>query len=166
MYLDEEIKQTAKKLGVLLATKGKMLITAESCTGGLIGAACTDISGSSSWFYGGIISYDNAAKEGILKVSSATLTSYGAVSVETVEQMCRGALQHGGDVSIAVSGIAGPNGGSPEKPVGTVVIGCMLAGGKPNVRTYLFDGNRDEVRKLTVLNALKNIQILVENEEC
>lgn len=155
MYLEEEIQQTVHQVADALKTENKMLITAESCTGGLIGATCTDIAGSSAWFFGGIISYDNLAKENILAVTKETLLNDGAVSIKTVRQMCLGALQHGGDISVAVSGVAGPDGGSEEKPVGTVIIGCATANKEPKVQRFQFDGDRTKIRQLTVLNALK-----------
>ena len=163
MYLDQAINEAANRLGKAISKEKKMLITAESCTGGLIGAACTDIAGSSAWFYGGIISYDNKAKENILGVSKATLANVGAVSIETVEQMCIGALQLGGDISVAVSGVAGPAGGSPDKPVGTVIIGCMIRDEKPHVQRFHFDGDRIKVRELTVINALEAVLTLIKN---
>ncbi len=165
MYLDQEINEVVSQLGEVLSKENKMLITAESCTGGLIGAACTDIAGSSAWFYGGIISYDNKAKETILGVSKETLSNEGAVSITTVEQMCIGALQIGGDISVAVSGVAGPAGGSPGKPVGTVIIGSMLRGKAPYVQRFHFEGDRVKIRELTVINALKATLTLIENEK-
>lgn len=162
MYLDTEIQQQVLSLSQQLMDQGKMLITAESCTGGLIGAVCTDLAGSSAWFYGGIISYHNEAKMQILKVPAATLDTVGAVSFETVEQMCIGALELGGDISVAVSGVAGPSGGSIEKPVGTVIIGCLQKGEKPQVESFLFEGDRTHIREQTVLTALKKVASLLE----
>lgn len=155
--------QKAELLGQQLSAKKQMLITAESCTGGLIGAACTDVAGSSQWFYGGIISYDNAAKKHLLQVTDTTLMNEGAVSIETVAQMCRGALLHGADISVAVSGVAGPAGGSVDKPVGTVIIGCMCKGSDPQIESFLFDGDRSQIRQKTVLSALEMLLSLTKN---
>ncbi|TBR43569.1 CinA family protein [Marinomonas agarivorans] len=165
MNLTQKIAQTAEQIGQKLSETEEMLITAESCTGGLIGATCTEIAGSSQWFYGGIISYDNEAKKRLLQVKEKTLISEGAVSTATVEQMCQGALQHGGDISIAVSGIAGPAGGSIEKPVGTVVIGCMHKNVEPKVATFHFDGDRLQIRQQAVFKALEMVLTLLENRK-
>ncbi|OUR84716.1 damage-inducible protein CinA [Marinomonas sp. 42_23_T18] len=139
-----------------------MLITAESCTGGMIGASCTQLAGSSAWFFGGLISYDNLAKERMLKVTSSSLQAFGAVSTEVVEQMCSGALSYGADISVAVSGVAGPGGGSEEKPVGTVYIGWLTKdqaaqGQAAKVQRFQFPGDRDAVRELTLVNAIQGI---------
>ena len=150
-----------------LISKNKMLITAESCTGGLIGAKCTQLAGSSAWFFGGLISYDNQAKENMLNVSRQNLQDYGAVSKEVVAQMCMGALKYGADISVAVSGVAGPGGGSEEKPVGTVYIGWMTKewikqGKAAQVQGFQFQGDRDAVRELTVINAIQGV-LAIEN---
>ncbi len=136
----------------LLARKLK-LVTAESCTGGLIASACTDLAGSSQWFECGFVTYSNAAKERDLGVPAEILHSYGAVSEETVKAMVKGAARYG-DLSIAVSGIAGPGGAVAGKPVGTVWIGC----GSEEVQRitlFQFDGDRDAVRQQSVAKALE-----------
>ena len=138
MNQTQEIAFVAQQVGESLQASGLMLVTAESCTGGLIGAACTEIAGSSSWFFGGVISYANDAKIQGLCVKEATLSSFGAVSEQTVKEMCAGALQLGGDVSVAVSGVAGPGGGSPEKPVGCVYIGWQRLGEESRVVRFQF----------------------------
>ncbi|MEP0072988.1 MAG: CinA family protein, partial [Marinomonas sp.] len=116
----QNMAQVAQKVGEQLQQKGYLLVTAESCTGGLIGAVCTEVAGSSAWFYGGIISYANEVKMQGLAVKEETLAAFGAVSEQTVREMCAGALHLGGNISVAVSGVAGPTGGSAEKPVGCV----------------------------------------------
>ncbi len=165
----QEINETGLNLDQLiiqladyLMSQDKMLITAESCTGGMIGASCTQLAGSSAWFFGGLISYDNLAKERMLKVRSNSLQEFGAVSAEVVGQMCAGALNYGADISVAVSGVAGPGGGSDEKPVGTVYIGWLTKeqaqqGQAAKVQRFLFSGDRDAVRELTLLNAIQGI---------
>lgn len=136
--------------------------TAESCTGGLISAAITAVSGSSQWFDRGFVTYTNQAKMDMLGVSSATLESFGAVSVQTACEMASGALQNSkADISVAVTGIAGPTGGTEQKPVGTVCIAfkrrsddfCL-------VKCHHFDGNRSEVRAQTAMQALSGLLAL------
>jgi len=136
--------------------EGKTLSTAESCTGGGIGQALTSVSGSSAAYGYGIISYSNEAKESVLNVPHAVLEQYGAVSQETADAMCRGAKAlSGADVAVAVTGIAGPGGGSEEKPVGLVYIGCIDANDRVEVEKHIFSGERDEVREQTIEAALK-----------
>ncbi|OQY32814.1 MAG: hypothetical protein B6241_09865 [Spirochaetaceae bacterium 4572_59] len=143
------------------------IVTAESCTGGLIGGALTDLSGSSDIFWGGFLTYANEAKSAILGVSEDTLETKGAVSEEVVRQMLDAALvKSGTELSIAVSGVAGPGGGTPEKPVGTVWIGVALKGYAYDIRKYLFDGNRQFVREKTVLTAVKMAENIILNDSC
>ena len=148
-------------VGELTASK-KMVSTAESCTGGWIAKAITDIPGSSEVIGYGVVSYSNGAKESLLGVSSATLDGNGAVSEAVVEQMATGALQlSGADIAVAVSGIAGPAGGSDEKPVGTVWFAWAVRNGsavKLSTRCEQFSGDRELVRELTVVHALQGIR--------
>ena len=148
-------------VGELTASK-KMVSTAESCTGGWIAKAITDIPGSSEVIGYGVVSYSNGAKESLLGVSSATLDGNGAVSEAVVEQMATGALQlSGADIAVAVSGIAGPAGGSDEKPVGTVWFAWAVRDGsavKLSTRCEQFSGDRELVRELTVVHALQGIR--------
>ncbi|MDL2314233.1 CinA family protein [Desulfovibrio sp. OttesenSCG-928-C14] len=151
-------------LGEELADKGLTLCTAESCTGGLIGAMCTSQPGSSNWFRGGVVAYADAVKTGLLRVDPLILRKHGAVSEAVVEAMLRGATQAcGAECAIAISGVAGPDGGSPDKPVGTVVIGTALppafAGGDAvySVKTHSFDGARAMVRMSAALEALHSM---------
>jgi nicotinamide-nucleotide amidase len=162
----QKMTQTAQEVGVLLQAKGSLLVTAESCTGGLIGAVCTNIAGSSAWFYGGIISYANEAKMQGLAVKAETLSTFGAVSEQTIREMCAGALQLGGDIAVAVSGVAGPAGGSPEKPVGCVYIGWQVVGQDASVERFQFSGDRQAVREATVLAALNGVkERLISNKK-
>ncbi|WP_338040742.1 CinA family protein [Marinomonas ostreistagni] len=152
-FLNELVKDVAERL----TQQQKMLITAESCTGGLIGSYCTKMAGSSAWFYGGIMGYANEAKRDILRVSETTLNTEGAVSAATVKQMCAGALALGGDVAVAVSGVAGPGGGSVMKPVGCVYIAWQQRGGAAVVERCQFDGTRRAIRLATVARALEGV---------
>lgn len=127
---------------------GRMLVTAESCTGGMVGAALTNIAGASSVMDRGFITYSNDAKSDCLGVSEATLRAHGAVSGETAAEMAKGALAAApqSHVAIAVTGIAGPGGGSAEKPVGLVWFGLAVRGGVVTTHRHVFDGDRDAVR--------------------
>lgn len=146
----------AQKLIEHLVNLGKTLATAESCTGGGIGQALTSVSGSSAAYGYGIISYSNEAKEKVLQVPHNILEEYGAVSTETADAMCRGVKAlSGADFAVAVTGIAGPGGGSAEKPVGLVYIGCIDANDRVEVEKHIFNGTRDEVREQTIKAALK-----------
>lgn len=139
--------------------------TAESCTGGLIGAKVTAIPGVSSCFMGGIISYSNEVKQRLLGVSKATLESVGAVSAECASEMASGACKAlGCDFTVAVTGIAGPGGGTPQKPVGLVYIATARRGGRPLATRHIFTGGRDQVRSATVRAALS--MLLMEMERC
>ena len=146
----------ARTLGVILVSKNHTVSTAESCTGGMIGAALTSVPGSSVWFKGGIIAYDNLIKISLLGVPQETLDNFGAVSEQTVAAMAQGAARilHT-DCAISVSGIAGPNGGTPEKPVGLVFIGICVTG-NTTVYKHLFSGNREAVRRQAVAMSLKH----------
>jgi PncC family amidohydrolase len=146
-------------VGELLRAKGLMLATAESCTGGLIGQRITAISGSSSYYAGGIIAYSNAVKASLLDVSEALLSEYGAVSAPVAESMATGAMTRlKADVSLSTTGIAGPTSDSRDKPVGLVYIGLAMQGRLPSVRDFHFEGNRDAVRMATSQAALEMLQ--------
>jgi nicotinamide-nucleotide amidase len=136
----------------------KTITTAESCTGGLIASMITEVSGSSDIFDGSIVSYSNSIKKQELNVSENNLKDYGAVSIEVVREMLQGSLKKfNADFSIAVSGIAGPNGGTKQKPVGTVVIGIAGTELGSIVDVYGFEGTREEVQLLTAKTSLKEI---------
>src|SRR5215469_3217637 len=124
MTTDKDLFDLSTRVGQKLRVAGRRLATAESCTGGWVAKACTDVAGSSQWFECGFVTYSNAAKVRDLGVSEATLASHGAVSEPTVREMAAGALRvSGADIAVAISGIAGPEGGTPTKPVGTVWFG-------------------------------------------
>ena len=149
-------------MGSALKSKGLMLATAESCTGGWVGEAVTMVSGSSDWFERGFITYSNLAKQQMLGVSEETLAAHGAVSEPTVREMAAGALNHSlAQVAVAVSGVAGPAGGTPAKPVGTVCFAWDLIDSAPRCETHHFGGDREAVRRQSVIVALDGIlQIL------
>ncbi|MFV0421854.1 CinA family protein [Oleidesulfovibrio sp.] len=156
------LTQAIELLGSTLLGKDMMLATAESCTGGLIGAYLTSVAGSSSWFTGGIIAYSNTVKQHVLGVNEEALVSYGAVSAPVVEKMAAGAcrLLHT-QAAIAVSGVAGPAGGSPLKPVGTVWIGWCV-NGLVSSQHFLFEGDRESVRLQTVEQGINGLQLLIK----
>ena len=152
---DYDIYSASQKLVALLSINHLKLSTAESCTGGLIGGAITMVSGASEVFEEGYITYANSAKEKLLGVTPQTLKEYGAVSTQTAYEMAKGVSKaSGSDLGISVTGIAGPGGGTPEKPVGLVYIGISLSG-SVTVYECHFSGNRDCVRNATVYTALK-----------
>ena len=145
-------------VGQKLLARGWRVATAESCTGGGIAAAITAIPNSSSWFEYGIVSYANSAKEKLLHVNGETLVREGAVSQATVEQMVKGVLDlSGANIAVAVSGIAGPTGGTAEKPVGTVWFAWGLASGLINSAVYNFSGDRVSVQHQSVIYALNGL---------
>lgn len=161
MVSDDELYKLAAKVGHLLLDSKRRLVTAESCTGGWVGKALTDIAGSSAWFLGGVVSYDNSLKQALLGVAQETLDIHGAVSDATVLEMALGALDRlGGDVALAVSGIAGPDGGLPGKPVGTVWFGWAWRHGQAvhhRTRLKIIEGSRDDVRRRSVITALNGV---------
>lgn len=143
-----------------------MLVTAESCTGGGVAYAITDMPGSSEWFERGFVTYSNAAKQEQLGVAHELIVRFGAVSEQVAAAMALGALQHShADFSVAVTGIAGPDGGTAEKPVGTVCFGWGQRGGDVRTTRIVFDGNRRQVRELSILTALQGLTDLVEHSE-
>ncbi len=147
--MDLEEKVVAK-----LVEEGLTITTAESCTGGMIGATLVNVSGVSEVFRQGYITYADEAKRSLLGVKKKTLKKYGAVSKQVAKQMAKGAAKKScADVAISVTGIAGPEGGTEEKPVGTVFMGCYIKG-KVTVKEFHFSGTRREIRELTVKNAL------------
>ncbi|HEY4127168.1 MAG TPA: nicotinamide-nucleotide amidase [Gammaproteobacteria bacterium] len=155
---DASLQALAADLGQRLKAKGLKLSVAESCTGGWIGKILTDVAGSSAWFERGFITYSNEAKLAMLGVRQASLDAHGAVSETVVREMAEGAADWSlAQVAVAVSGIAGPDGGSPEKPVGTVWIGWRWADGKVTSRRFLFVGDRESIRRETVLRALEGL---------
>lgn len=161
MLVGTEITELAQELGHSLQTQALKIVTAESCTGGAIGAAITSVAGSSAWYEFGFITYSNSMKARYLNVPDALMVKYGVVSEPVVTAMLKGAIAStSADVGIAVSGIAGPGGAVQGKPVGTV---CMAWGNAhmPVVTTQIFDGNRDQVREAAVKTTLAGlIQLL------
>jgi nicotinamide-nucleotide amidase len=155
----EAIYELAAELVNELIAAGRTVATAESCTGGWIAKALTDVSGSSQCFGYGIVSYSNDAKESLLGVQPGTLESAGAVSEEVVAEMVDGVLAlSGADIGVAVSGVAGPDGGSDAKPVGTVCFAWAVPGRAPVTERRHFDGDRDAVRVRTVIHALERLR--------
>ena len=150
--------------GARLKAKGWALATAESCTGGWVAQALTSVPGSSEWFDRGFVTYSNQAKVEMLGVSPATLAAHGAVSEATARAMAAGALAHSGaGMALAITGVAGPAGGTPEKPVGMVCFGWCVRGAEPQSETRRFDGDREAVRRQSVIRALQG---LIERLEC
>ncbi len=154
----QNLYELATQVGIALRTRNRTLAIAESCTGGWIAKVITDIPGSSGWFDRGFVTYSNAAKMELLGVREATIAEHGAVSAEVVAEMAAGALERSrADLVLAVSGIAGPDGGSPDKPVGTVFLSWALRDGPTRAERRHFEGNRDHVRLRTVTIALQGV---------
>jgi nicotinamide-nucleotide amidase len=154
----------SRRTGKALMSKGQTLVTAESCTGGWVAQAVTSVAGSSDWFERGYVTYSNAAKRADLGVSAATLRRHGAVSEATARAMARGALERGRAgqrrrrslISLAITGIAGPGGGAPGKPVGTVCF-AWAQGRRIRSETRRFRGGRSRVRRQSVIHALRGV---------
>ncbi len=147
----------ARKVGERLNAANALLVTAESCTGGWVAQVVTSVAGSSAWFERGFVTYSNAAKEELLAVSRRTLQRHGAVSEETAREMALGALTHSrGTVAVSITGIAGPGGGSADKPVGMVCFGWARKGAV-NTQTCRFAGDRESVRRQSVIHALEGV---------
>ena len=158
---DQDLAALATALGETLRANRHRLVTAESCTGGWIAKTVTDIAGSSDWFECGLAAYSYEAKQALLGVRPETLEQHGAVSRETVLEMVSGALVHSGaTISVAVTGIAGPGGGTDDKPVGTVWIAWKKRGGYAAAEVFYFDGNREAVRRQSVAAALRGLEAL------
>ena len=146
-------------LGATLRAQGLRFAAAESCTGGMIAAACTAVAGSSDWFERGFVTYSNDAKTEMLGVPAALIAAHGAVSAEVARAMAEGALAHShADLAVAVTGIAGPGGGSPHKPVGTVWLGLARRGGAARAELLQLQGDRAAIRWQTVERALQRLQ--------
>ena len=162
---DRELEELVLKLGRALHVRGWHLSVGESCTGGWIAKVLTDVAGSSQWFDGGVVAYSNAAKTELLGVPSETLAMHGAVSEETVRAMADGARRRFAvDLAVAVSGIAGPGGGSEDKPVGTVHF-AWAAPDRVVAARRIFVGSRESVRRQTVALALERLVDLVSDDE-
>ena len=162
MNEENEIYSLAEQVGAALREHGLTLAAAESCTGGWVCQAVTDIAGSSAWFDRGFVTYTNAAKQALLGVPDAVLAEQGAVSEATVRAMVAGTLRNSqADCALAVSGIAGPAGATPGKPVGTVWFAWQMRGGDCLARREQFDGDRRAVRSQAVAVALQGVLALV-----
>ncbi|UJF19015.1 nicotinamide-nucleotide amidase [Vibrio sp. SS-MA-C1-2] len=160
----QQIEQASEHLGKYLAQHHLVAVTAESCTGGGVASAITDISGSSAWFDRSFVTYTNQAKEQMLGVQHQTLVDHGAVSQSVVEEMAIGALRHSnGDISVAISGIAGPGGGTENKPVGTVWFAWAARNGQVISRCLLLEGDRKVVRYQAVVEALNGLVVISES---
>ena len=157
LNLEQSKKSLCRLVADLMLKKQSFLAAAESCTGGLIAAACTDLAGSSQWFERGFVTYSNAAKTEMLGVDAALIAQFGAVSEQVAAAMAQGAVKHSAaQVAVAVTGVAGPTGGSSEKPVGTVWIGWHV-NGQTTTELCHFDDDRAMVRALTVQRALQGL---------
>ena len=165
MTKKNNIYRLANELGQILLQRHLCCTVAESCTGGLLSAAITDVPGSSAWFDRGFVTYTNNAKEELLAVPAELIAKEGAVSEAVVDAMAKGAiLASGAQVSIAISGIAGPGGGTPQKPVGTVCIAWVIPFQSVRIISYLFKGDRGEVRQQAVEAGLEGLIDFILNE--
>ena len=163
---DEQLRELAGALGQHLSDRGWMLATAESCTGGWVSKILTDIVGSSAWFERGFVTYTNTAKHEMLGVDEAIIAEHGAVSEATVRAMAAGALQHShAQLSLAITGVAGPSGGTPYKPVGTVWF--AWAGQEHGVlsESRIFAGDREAIRRQAVATALQGVLDYLDHPE-
>ena len=155
---DSELMQLSEQVGQALKARGATVTTAESCTGGWVAKVITDIAGSSAWFERGFVTYSNEAKAQMIGVREETLAQHGAVSEPVVVEMAIGALKAArADYAVSISGIAGPDGGSEEKPVGTVWVGFATARGEGITRRECFSGDRDAVRRQATAYALQTL---------
>lgn len=155
---EDDVTRLARRLGTLAKKRKVDVVTAESCTGGGVATAMTRITGSAKWFERGFVTYSNIAKKEMLGVSQDTLAKHGAVSEEVAVEMARGALKHShADISVAITGIAGPTGGSKLKPVGTVHFAWGVRGGPVQARRFRFEGDRVAVRIQSVYVAIQGL---------
>ena len=158
-----DLQTLSESVGAQLLSRGEWLATAESCTGGWVAQSITAIAGSSAWFDRGFVTYSNAAKQEMLGVTEATLERHGAVSEATARAMAQGAIAHSrADWAIAITGIAGPGGGSSEKPVGTVCFAWAQRDGGCEAQTCVFAGDRAAVREQSVIHALRGLLARIE----
>jgi len=160
---DGELRSLAERAGVLLLATRRRVATAESCTGGWVAKCLTDIAGSSQWFERAYVTYSDLAKEQALGVAPDVIKTFGAVSRPTVEQMAAGALHaSGADIAVAITGIAGPGGGSELKPVGMVWLALAQRGAAPIVEQRQYSGDRDAIRRAAVAAALRLVMAAAE----
>ncbi len=155
---EQELKDLAEQLGECMKAHGMKLAAAESCTGGWLAKIITDIPGSSAWFTGSVVCYSNESKHSLLGVNESVLNDFGAVSGEVVLEMADGLFSHtNADVVVSVSGIAGPDGGTKDKPVGLVWLSWGKRGESVYATPFNFDGNRESVRKQSIKQMLNNV---------
>ena len=163
--MDSELIALSERLGAACRQRRLLLATAESCTGGWAAQVITHTAGSSAWFERGFVTYSNKAKVEMLGVRIQTLEEFGAVSPETAAEMAVGALKNSkAMISLAITGIAGPTGGSPGKPVGTVSFAWCRVGETPQAQTALFAGDREGIRRQSVVHALNGLLVGLESE--
>ena len=156
--MDGNLSRLSERVGQVLRERGLILATAESCTGGWVAQVVTHTAGSSAWFDRGFVTYANAAKVEMLGVLPETLAAYGAVSRQTAEEMVRGALMNSNAlIALSITGVAGPSGGSPDKPVGTVCFAWCSRGQAPQSDQQLFAGDREAIRHQAVVYALEGL---------
>ncbi len=160
--MDPVLESLSSKIGEILIQKGQTIASAESCTGGLLSHVLTSVSGSSGYFIGGVVAYSNSIKEAALGVRAGTLEQFGAVSTQTAQEMADGIrMRFDTDIGLSTTGIAGPTGGTPEKPVGLVWIGISTEKGTHTIECH-FDGDRDQIKNSTVH---KLLSLLLEDLE-
>jgi nicotinamide-nucleotide amidase len=158
-----DLDRLAVRVGERLERGKQKLVTAESCTGGWVAQVVTSVAGSSAWFERGFVTYSNDAKHELLGVPLDVLEKHGAVSEATAREMARGALARSkGTLALSITGVAGPTGGSAAKPVGTVCFAWARAGGEPLSQTRLFQGDRESVRRQSVVHALEKVLELLD----
>lgn len=158
-----QLTEQAKQLSEILKKSELSIVTAESCTGGGLAECITRIPGSSNWFERGFVTYSNASKQELLGVPGSIINDFGAVSEETAIAMAEGALENShADISIAITGIAGPDGGSNEKPVGTVCFAWAMRNRAITATMLRFDGDREKIRSLSIMTAMRGIIDLVD----
>ena len=161
--MDAELLQLSHAVGLALMKQEALLTCAESCTGGWVAAVVTASAGSSNWFERGFVTYSDASKQEMLGVPAATISTHGAVSEETACAMAAGALAHSqAQIALAITGIAGPGGGSPGKPVGTVCFSWCSENAAPSRETRVFTGGREQVRRSALIHALSGLLARVE----
>ena len=163
--MSSNIDHLATEVGEALLARNCKLVTVESCTGGWISQAVTSVSGSSNWFDRGFVTYSNEAKQELVGVLADSLEVHGAVSEKVAIEMALGGLKHScADIAVSVTGIAGPDGGTPNKPVGTVWIAWANEAGKATAKCYQIGGDRNAIRRETVLNALSGIREFIASK--
>lgn len=163
MKFSEELLSLAKEIHAENQIHNKIISCAESCTGGMVASYITSIPGSSLYFDRGFVTYSNLSKIDLLSVNPSTLAKYGAVSGETASEMVAGCLAHSdADIAVAITGIAGPDGGTKDKPVGTVYVASQITGHLPTISAHHYQGNRDEIRNAACISAMQMLLELIK----